>query len=716
MSFGSDASSPKTGLYDFSSSAELNIPIHSSGEKRLMKMKQSNLLLILALALLFSLPPTPSVAANEAVTAPKAMDEMVVTGTRTKERAVDVPVTTEVITQERIKLSGATHVGDLIGKYITGHYHKYNGLLSPVGLRGFRTEAHGDDVKGYVLILVDGHRVGTGNAAKLNLDRIERVEVTKGPASALYGSAAMGGVINLITKKGDGDLSATLSGDYGSFDYYKAQASGGGEVSERFRFHTTGSYEDINDYDDPEFGTVYNTGETKKNIGANLLFTLSPRHEFRLGGNYADLTGEYPGWEDGTYSDYDENFRSNYDKSHAYADLEYNGDYFGDRLHWRGLGYYLWDRNHWRYGSDDPDASQSKYTDKTLGTDQQLTWNLNAWNKLVVGFTLEHLEKEAEGRSDNQPSAPYTPGMEYDSQAFFVQHGLDLLENRVNIIAAARYDRFDVATKRPKTGEYEDFNEKSETYDNVSPKLGVGVKFLDEQLRLRANVGQGFKSPSADQLSADYTSTSGRRTVGNPDLDPETSVTYDAGVDLFLQALTVKAGYFYTDFKDKIVSASTTVDGEPASTFENHGDATIAGFDLMLEWWIGRSFDWDVDLSLWSNATFNTTKEDKETDEDLLYISDYEIKSGLDLGYAGFGAQLSNVQVGPQRITNYDNFPYVDQTKSSFDFWDLNLSYRFLSHWEVRASVLNLFDDRVEWVRGFVMPERNYRVGLSYTF
>jgi vitamin B12 transporter len=245
--------------------------------------------------------------------------------------------------------------------------------------------------------------------------------------------------------------------------------------------------------------------------------------------------------------------------------------------------------------------------------------------------------------------------------------------------------------------------------------VGLGVKFFDEQLRLRANLGQGFKSPSADQLSADYTHD-GRRTVGNPDLDPETSVTYDAGVDLFLKAITVKAGYFHTDYKDKIVSVSTTVDGESASTFDNHGDATIAGIDLMLEWWIGRSFDWDVDLSLWSNATFNTTKEDEETGEDLLYVSDYEIKSGLDLGYAGIRAQLSNVQVGPQRITNYDNYPYVDQTKSGFDFWDLNLSYRFLSHWEARASVLNLFNDRVEWVRGFLMPERNYRVGLAYTF
>jgi vitamin B12 transporter len=646
----------------------------------------------------------------------RTVEEMVVTATRTTERPMDVPVSTEVITREKIEMSGATHVGDLIGKYITGHYHKYSGLLSPVGLRGFRTEAHGDDVKGYVLILVDGHRIGTGNAAKLNVDRIERVEITKGPASALYGSAAMGGVINLITRKGDGRPSVTFSADYGSFDYYKGLVSGGGQITDRLRLHATASHEDIDDYEDPEFGTVYNSSETKKNFGGNLTYAFTPNHELRLGGNYADLTGAYPQWENYlTYGAYDENARMNYDKSHGYADLEYNGDYFDGALHWRALGYYLWDRNHWNWGYPDPEDSQTKYTDTTWGTDQQFTWNMRPWNTLVFGFNLEELEKESEAVSGGRPAAPYTPNMEYQSRAFFLQDALDLWDNRINIVGAVRYDRFDVTTQRPETGTFIAFQEKSETYDHVSPKVGVGIKFFDERLRIRANVGEGFKSPSADQLSAHYTH-SGITYVGNPDLDPETSLTYDIGFDIFHSFLTLRAGYFHTDYKDKIVQTSTTVDGQPAVTWKNSGDAEMAGFDLGLEWWIGRTFDWTWDLSLWSNVTFNTTKKDKETHEDLLYVSDYEVKSGLDLVHKGFSAQLSHVLVGPQRITNYDNYPYTEEDKASFDFWDLTLRYRFAKNWEVRGSVLNLFNDRVEWVRGYLMPERNYRLGVSYTF
>ena len=340
---------------------------------------------------------TPIAFAQEKEKKKTTMEEIVVTATRTEEKPIDVPINTEVITREKIEMSGMTHVGDLIGKYITGHYHKYNGLLSSPGMRGFMTEAHGDDIKGHVLILVDGHRTGTGNAAKLNMDRIERVEVTKGPSSALYGSAAMGGVINLITKKGDGDLGATLSSDVGSFDYFKTGVTGGGEVNENFRFHLTASYEDVDDYEDPEYGTVFNTGETKKNIGGNFIYTFNHNHEVRVGGNFADNTGEYPAWTDDAYSSYDEDAAMTYDKSNGYGDLEYNGDFLDGVFQWRGVAYYVWDRNHWNHGTDDPKAYQSKYTDTTLATDHQFTWNMTDYNTLLAGFNVEHLEKEGEG-------------------------------------------------------------------------------------------------------------------------------------------------------------------------------------------------------------------------------------------------------------------------------------------------------------------------------
>lgn len=648
------------------------------------------------------------------------VDGMVVTATRTKERAIDVPVDTQVITPAQIEMSGAMDIGDLIGKYVTGHYHKYGGLLSPVGMRGVHTDSHGEDIKGSILILIDGHRIGTGNAAKIAIDRIERVEVTKGAASALYGSAAMAGVINLITKKGDGDLTATLGVDYGSFNYYNGYVSGGGEVNDRFRFHLTASYDDTDDYDATDVGTVYNSGVTKFNIGGNFVYTFNDRHELRFGGNYADLTSESWAWEDDVaYSSYREDVEDYNDKSHRYADLEYNGDFFENKLHWRGMAYYLWDLNHWNKGHTyykprpNPEDEQTKYTNTTLGADHQFTWHMASWNKLLFGFTMEQMEKKAEGVSNGEPSTPYSPGLAYQNQAVFLQDALDLWDNRINVIAAARYDRYDVETKQPDTGHLEDLNEKTESFDKLCPKFGIGYKFLNQRMRLRANVGQGFKSPSADQLSADYVHGS-THYLGNPDLKPESSITYDVGYDLMLNAFTFGIGYFHSDYTDRIVSYKSD---DTTKTYKNLDGSEVAGFDITLDWKIGRMFDWLMDLNVWSNATFNIMDEDSETGEDLLYVSDYEVKSGLDLLYRAFTTQLSYVLIGPQEIEAYNGMTSQGiQDKDAFSFWDLTMKYRLFEHWQIHAAVLNLFDDRVEWARGYIMPERNYRVGVSYTF
>lgn len=671
---------------------------------------------------LFALALLPLVAmpamAGETKQAVKG-EEMVVTATRTSARPIDVPVTTQVITREAIEMSGVTDVGDLIGKYVTGHYHKYNGLLSPIGLRGFRTDSHGSDLASHVIMLIDGHRIGTGNAAKIDLDRIERVEIVKGPASALYGSAAMGGVVNLITKKGDGKLGGSIGGEYGSFDYYKTQVTGGGEVNEKFRFFATADINEVDDYKDPTFGTVYNTGVEKKNIGGNFVYSFSDRHELRLGGNYSDLTSESSSWEAGTYSSYIKEYDDHNDKSTGYGDLEYNGDFFDGKVHWKGLVYYLWDKNHWfygnSYGNPDPDSYQTKYIDETIGTDHQFTWKMTSWNTLLAGFTIENLEKRSYGVANSQPARPHTPGLDYDNQALFIQDSLDLFDNRVNIIAALRYDRFDVTTKRAQTGDYAAFNERSEDYSHVSPKIGMGIKLFEEKLRLRGNIGEGFKSPTADQLSADYYhSLSGVRYLGNPDLDPETSMTYDVGFDLFFEPVTFKFSYFHTDYEDKIVSRTYIQGGERISSYENRGDATLDGFDIGVEWALTKTFGLPFNASLWSNMTFNTTYRDELAQADLLLISDYEIKSGLDVNYEGWSGQLSHALVGPQMITNYDT--YLTEEKGTFSYWDLTVRYRFAEHWEVKGSILNLFDQEVEWVRGYLMPERNFRIGLTYNF
>ncbi len=103
----------------------------------------------------------------------------------------------------------------------------------------------GDDTSSRIIVLVDGHRLGTGNLSKIPPEIIDRVEVIKGPASALYGSNAMGGVINIITKKGQGNIQNTVKLETGSFDYSRTALTSGGDINEFAGYFITGSYMQI---------------------------------------------------------------------------------------------------------------------------------------------------------------------------------------------------------------------------------------------------------------------------------------------------------------------------------------------------------------------------------------------------------------------------------------------------------------------------------------
>jgi vitamin B12 transporter len=652
------------------------------------------------------------------------LEEIVVTATRTPEMTRDVPVHVEGINREEIEESGAMTVGDIIGKKVTGHFHRYQGLLQPVGLRGFRTETHGDDIKGHVLILMDGHRIGTGNLAKILPDMVERIEIIKGPASALYGAAAMGGVVNIITKKGVEEIKTTLKQELGSFGYQKTSLSSGGGVNDWFGYQIAASYEDFDNLKTKNYGEIYNSNERHKFIGGNLFFYPCEDQEIRLGFDYVDLIGHNSGWAaTGRHTTYDTETKSYADKSRGHMDIEYNRPLMEDKLHWKAMVYHLWDHNEWYSGDPTVEAVEddaTMYEDKTWGTDQQLTLQLIPHNKVVVGGAYEKLTKEAEGRKDGAPKRTYTPGMEYKTTSLYAQDAIDLLDERLILIFGARYDRFDLTTKRPETGEYLSFIEQAKDFDDISPRGGFVYKFND-LFRIRGNIGQAFKSPSAHKLSARYEYTSWgktRRTLGNPDLKPEICTTYEFGFDFNHEVVSFGVTGFHTDHKDMVVRAKDKVvyDGKEWDTYENLGKAEIQGIELYTTWDIGCTFELPFGLDLSSNIVFNTKYKDEINKEDLKYISDYEVKSGLRFNYQKATVRLSHVWIGPQMIINYDTSPATVDEKKAFNFFDLTLRYKLPKSCNLEVGVYNLFDDDYEWVGGYPMPERNFKAGFSYTF
>jgi vitamin B12 transporter len=161
-----------------------------------------------------------------------ALEDIVVTASRVKEEKTEVTSNITIINENEIKSSVATNLGDLLAQKGIGHIQKYPGSLTSIGIRGFRTETHGNDLKGHVLTLLNGRRAGTGNLAKIMTKNIERIEIIRGPAAVQYGSAAMGGIVNAITKMGDAAPSFFLDGKLGSFDYEEGSAGFSGKYKD----------------------------------------------------------------------------------------------------------------------------------------------------------------------------------------------------------------------------------------------------------------------------------------------------------------------------------------------------------------------------------------------------------------------------------------------------------------------------------------------------
>ena len=142
-------------------------------------------------------------------------ESLVVTGRRVETRRSETPQKIEIVGAEDIERSVASDITDVLKKNAGVDVVQYNGVLSGVGIRGFRPETSGINKRS--LLLIDGRPSGVTNLATLLVDNVDRIEIMKGPASSVYGASAMGGVINVITKHSRGKVLGSGRAAYGSF-------------------------------------------------------------------------------------------------------------------------------------------------------------------------------------------------------------------------------------------------------------------------------------------------------------------------------------------------------------------------------------------------------------------------------------------------------------------------------------------------------------------
>ncbi len=628
------------------------------------------------------------------------MDEVVVTAARTAENKKDVSANITIIDQEEIKLSASRNVGDLLAEKAIGHIHKYPGGLTSIGIRGFRTDTHGNDLQGHVLILLDGRRAGTGNVAKLLTENVERIEIIRGAGAVQYGSAGMGGVVNVITQQGEQNTAFVEAGG-GSFGSNE-MSIGGTLKAKQFDFsgsYTRSSADAYETGNGDEFG---NTGyDATSGISANLGWSFSEKNRLGLIFTRSELDNYgSPGYFSANDLD-DSTEKENYS-----IDLNYNGADNTGHWQWMARWFFGQDENSWLdpvasdpSGWDDGVASSNK-TDQQ-GAQAQLTGTFGH-TRLTGG--IDWLDYEVKNS--------WTPTKTtYTNPAVFLLGKTTFPDQRLTLDIGFRYDSYEVEVVEPAGRDSDD--------SHFTPKVGLSW-MATEQLKVRAQYAQAFTMPSADQLAADFDSY-GTRTVGNPDLDPETSATYEAGMDYSRKSFKMGITYFHTDFEDKIIT-DYLADG--SKTWKNLGEATISGFEGEFSYDLGMRMDWDWEIRPYFNMTLLTELEDERTGDDLLDVSGMNMSAGLVVSDGdGISCRLNVAYAGEQDVEDWESgaYPTPVVALDAVTVTDLTASWRFYENDQMgaltlRGEINNLLDEEYAYVKGYPMPGQSFFASLRWDY
>lgn len=623
------------------------------------------------------------------------LNDIVVTASRVGEKRSGVPVSVTQISAQEIEQSGVTDLGQLLAERPFGHIQRYPGASTSVGLRGFRTEAHGNDLQGQVILLIDGRRAGTGNAGKIPIENVESIEVIKGPAAVQYGSAAIGGVINVISKRGKEEGDYAFETVYGSFDFFESALSvsqiyGKTDISASFTYREQGDYETGD-------GDTYENSDYRQNaFSLNMGYRPNADNRFGLVLHLFDGEEGSPGnLSQVDTDDYNE-------KMNGSIDFLYEGESKANHLRWMARLFAGKDKDRWvdPIGSNpdgwDDGLGYRRETDQ-LGSQAQLTYDDNQ-HMLALG--ADWVDYTVEASSTPKAST-------YNNPAVFLIARERLFDSRLTLSGGARYDYYEVEVTEP-AGRKEDDN-------HISPSVGA-TYMLSDAVLLRASYAEAFVMPSADQLAADYFDFGGRQ-LGNPDLDPETGATREFGIEYAASDLEAALTYFHTEYEDKI-QATTSADG--VMTWENVGRAIVEGIELDLSCNVNAFTGLSGELRPYVNGVYHTRYEDRDSDEDLQYISDYQLAYGLQYrNLRGTAASLGVTYTGKQNITDYvSGWPYNEIEKGSFSVVDLNLTHELpglvgLDAVTLKAGVRNLLDETYGYVKGYPMPGRSFYLGLT---
>ena len=610
-------------------------------------------LVLCLFALIFAFIPAAQAEEKQTQKQVVEIENMVVTATMTEKEIEKAPGSIEVITSQEIEEMDAQTVADALETATGLIVADETGRIKTPSIRGTGNK--------HTLVLIDGRRFSMGykdflDINQISVDMIDRIEVVRGPTSALYGSDAIGGVVNIITKKPPHELAVGATYQYGISKHNGGEEHIGrayfGDSFGRFGFLLAGGYQNKDGWNLD--GVLPDDGDHEELGSAvgRFTFDFNDNHSLLAGFEYSDMDREGMRF----YQNLDRE-RDAKDKRQSYF-LQY--DARPNPL------YNLMLRAYYSEYENDIEFSPTAQVTGEEDAKRKL-------NQIEGRFTGAFFDKHI-----------VTVGSEFREESREDETGRDDDVDNFSVYLQDEYQVFDplylVLGVR--------FDEHSEFGSEWTPRVSM-IYSIFNNLRLKGSYGRGFRAPTISELFVTSYRKRGKWVYEpNSDLDPEKSESYEVGIEGEYKKFWGRITAFRNEIKDLVEavyyeSTGTGNQRKDYYKYQNISEATMEGLELEC------GFKLPLGFGISGNLTYLET-EDEETGKDLEGQPDY--KGYLKLGYShlefGLRANVRMDYIGERY--------YASGTENGYTLYNCYLSKELFQRYTLFAGVDNIFNKKVE--------------------
>ncbi|MFC2160098.1 TonB-dependent receptor plug domain-containing protein [Acidobacteriota bacterium] len=618
---------------------------------------------------------------------PQIQYEITVTTTRIETPTREIASSVTVISREDIERSRKTSVLEILQDVmgVTLIQNGPVGAAASVHIRGGKAE--------HTLVMMDGVELNdpitpsrSVDLAHYSLDNVERIEVLRGPQSTLYGSDAISGIINIITRKGDGRATLSLSsqtGSYGTFNGSTTLSGGTEKISYSLGasfLQSTGFSAANKSYE----GNLEKDGYQNLTFSGRLGFRLSDNFELDFVARRIDTKIDIDNFG-GVFGDDPNNIQS------------YNSLFLKGQIRWL-----LWN-NRWEQKLnlsvvdyertyENPtdefhpfDSENAHYSSRFNKIDWQNNFFLHETNTVTFGIDLQEEHGESEYASQGQwgPYQSLFPHQRARTTGLYIQDQIRLGGQFFATVGT----RLDI---------------HSQFGSSATFRLAPAYLIQSTGTKIKGTIGTGFKAPSLYQLYAPGTLWG---PIGNEALTSENSTGWDLGMEqsFLSEKITLSAQYFSHAYNNLI-------DFDYLEGFINIAKAESKGFEFGFK---GHLTEF---LSVQANYT-KSSHLDLVTKEPLLRRPNSHFQGRINIGFIRKGnIEFSLHSIGKRDDIEFGGFTSKRVTMPSYALFNSSLSYDILSSAQIFLRIENIFNTDYETVKGYGAPGFSIYGGFKVDF